>query len=88
MTPVITLKGVGKRYKISSSRSSWIKDLLTPGKASSTHEFWAVEDVDLEIEAGSTLGVLGRNGAGKSTLLKMISGVSRPTAGEVRVDGR
>ena len=88
MTPVITLKGVGKRYKISSSRSSWIKDLLSPGKASSTHEFWAVEDVDLEIEAGSTLGVLGRNGAGKSTLLRMISGVSRPTAGEVRVDGR
>ena len=88
MTPVITLKGVGKRYKVSSSRSSWIKDLLSPGKASSTHEFWAVEDVDLEIEAGSTLGVLGRNGAGKSTLLKMISGVSRPTAGEVRVDGR
>jgi ABC-type polysaccharide/polyol phosphate transport system ATPase subunit len=88
MTPVITLKGVGKRYKISSSRSSWIKDLFSPGKASSTHEFWAVEDVDLEIEAGSTLGVLGRNGAGKSTLLKMISGVSRPTAGEVRVDGR
>jgi len=88
MTPVISLKGVGKRYKISSSRSSWMKDLLSPGKASSTHEFWAVEDVDLEIEAGSTLGVLGRNGAGKSTLLKMISGVSRPTAGEVRVEGR
>lgn len=87
MTPVISLKGVGKRYKISSSRSSWIKDLFRPGK-SSTHEFWAVEDVDLEIEAGATLGVLGRNGAGKSTLLKMISGVSRPTAGEVRVDGR
>ncbi len=88
MTPVISLKGVGKRYKISSSRSSWIKDLFRPGKASSVHEFWAVEDVDLEIEAGSTLGILGRNGAGKSTLLKMISGVSRPTAGEVRVDGR
>jgi len=88
MTPVISLKGVGKRYRISSSRSAWMKDLFRPGKASSTHEFWAVEDVDLEIEAGSTLGVLGRNGAGKSTLLKMISGVSRPTAGEVRVDGR
>jgi ABC-type polysaccharide/polyol phosphate transport system ATPase subunit len=88
MTPIISLKGVGKRYRISSSRSAWIKDLFRPGKGSSTHEFWAVEDVDLEIEAGSTLGILGRNGAGKSTLLKMISGVSRPTAGEVRVDGR
>ncbi len=88
MTPVISLKGVGKRYRISASRSSWIKDLFSPGKASSTHEFWAVEDVDLEIEAGATLGILGRNGAGKSTLLKMISGVSRPTAGEVTVNGR
>ncbi len=39
-------------------------------------------------EPGTTLGVLGRNGAGKSTLLKMISGVSRRTTGEVRVDGR
>ena len=87
MTPVISLKGVGKRYRISASRSSWMKDLFRPGKTS-THEFWAVEDVDLEIEAGATLGVLGRNGAGKSTLLKMISGVSRPTTGEVRVDGR
>ena len=87
MSSVISLKGVGKRYRISASRSSWIKDLFRPGKTS-THEFWAVEDVDLEIEAGSTLGVLGRNGAGKSTLLKMISGVSRPTAGEVTVDGR
>ncbi len=88
MTPVISLKGVGKRYRISASRSSWIKDLFRPGKGSSTHEFWAVEDVDLEIESGATLGILGRNGAGKSTLLQMISGVSRPTAGEVRVDGR
>ncbi len=87
MTPVISLKGVGKQYRISASRSSWIKDLFRPGKTS-THEFWAVEDVDLEIEAGATLGILGRNGAGKSTLLKMISGVSRPTTGEVRVEGR
>ncbi|CAA9467863.1 MAG: Teichoic acid export ATP-binding protein TagH [uncultured Rubrobacteraceae bacterium] len=87
MTPVVSLKGVGKRYRISSSRSSWIKDLFRPGK-SSAHEFWAVEDIDLDIEPGATLGILGRNGAGKSTLLKMISGVSRPTAGEVRVEGR
>lgn len=88
MTSVISLKGVGKRYRISASRSSWMKDLFRPGRKSGTHEFWAVEDVDLEIEAGATLGILGRNGAGKSTLLKMISGVSRPTTGEVRVDGR
>ena len=87
MTSVVSLKGVGKRYRVSSSRSSWFKDLFHPGK-SSTHEFWAVEDVDLEIEPGATLGILGRNGAGKSTLLRMISGVSRPTTGTVEVRGR
>ena len=88
MSSVVSLKDVGKRYRISSSRSAWIKDLFRPGKASSTHEFWAVEDIDLEIEQGSTLGILGRNGAGKSTLLRMISGVSRPTTGTVEVRGR
>jgi ABC-type polysaccharide/polyol phosphate transport system ATPase subunit len=88
MTPVISLKGVGKRYRISSSRSAWMKDLLRPGKRSSTHEFWALEGIDLEVERGSTLGILGRNGAGKSTLLQIISGVTQPTVGDVRVDGR
>lgn len=87
MSSVVSIKGVGKRYKVSSSRSSWFKDLFRPGKTS-THEFWAVEDIDLEIERGATLGILGRNGAGKSTLLRMISGVSQPTTGTVEVRGR
>ena len=87
MSSVVSLQGVGKRYKVSSSRSSWFKDIFRPGKTSS-HEFWAVEDIDLEIEQGATLGILGRNGAGKSTLLRMISGVSRPTTGTVEVRGR
>ncbi len=88
MTSVVSLRGVGKRYRISPSRSAWIKDLLSPGKASRTHDFWALEDVDLEVERGITLGVVGRNGAGKSTLLQIISGIIQPTTGAVAVDGR
>ncbi|MFQ5720218.1 MAG: ABC transporter ATP-binding protein [Acidobacteriota bacterium] len=50
--------------------------------------FVAVDDVDLSIEAGESVGIVGANGAGKSTLLKLICGVLHPTAGSVEVDGR
>lgn len=87
MTPALSIKGVGKRYKVFSSRREQLKSTLGLGKKSD-HEFWALKDIDLEVEPGTTLGILGRNGAGKSTLLRIISGVSQPTTGTVEVNGR
>ncbi len=87
MTAVIELDGVGKRYQKLDEQAMLLKSLL-PFARPVSRELWALRDITLSLAEGETLGVLGHNGAGKTTLLRLLSGVTRPTEGRLRVVGR
>ena len=86
--PAVSVKGVSKRYRIFPTERDRLKEALSFGKKKYGHDFWALQDINLEVEPGTTLGILGRSGAGKSTLLSIISGILQPTSGTVEVSGR
>ena len=58
------------------------------GNGLEKQEFWALQDVDFQIEKGEVLGIIGPNGAGKSTALKLLSGIMNPSKGEIKINGR
>lgn len=93
MSAAIALDGVSKVYRRYGPRrrAGTIKSALLGGGrpgAGRGETFSAVDGVSLRVPQGAALGIVGRNGSGKSTLLKLMAGITRPTAGSVRVRGR
>lgn len=88
MSPSVVVRGVSKQFVLRHDRSMKQLVMARLRGTSLTDRFDALKDVDLEIEHGDSLALLGMNGSGKSTLLKIISGVMRPDAGSVAVAGR
>jgi lipopolysaccharide transport system ATP-binding protein len=104
MVASIRVENLGKHYRVNHAvqpspyrtlRESLVDLMASPlrrwrqrGGEGASEEFWALKGVNFDIKAGEVVGIIGRNGAGKSTLLKILSRITRPTTGRVRLNGR
>ncbi len=96
---VIRVSNLGKKYRLGATLSpDTLRDHIMHAagrllgrngtRKTAAGDFWALKDVSFEVRQGEVLGVIGPNGAGKSTLLKILTKITEPTEGEVRIKGR
>jgi lipopolysaccharide transport system ATP-binding protein len=95
--PVLQVSGISKRYRLGEfSGDTMLREavadgfrrLVGRGKREEARTIWALQDVSFQVQQGEVLGIIGRNGAGKSTLLKLLSRITYPTSGSLKVSGK
>src|SRR5215470_10909476 len=93
---MIRVERIGKRFRLGSTvRHDTLRDAIAhrftrrrPAPERDPAELWALRNVSFDVDEGEVVGVVGRNGAGKSTLLKVMSRITPPSEGCIRLRGR
>ncbi len=86
--PAIQVQHLSKKYQIYGRPWDKLREVLRLSGKPLHREFWALDDISFEIDAGQTLGIIGQNGSGKSTLLQVLAGIMRQTRGNCHVNGK
>ena len=91
----ISVRNLSKAYTIAHNAEKHtmlseaiMQTLRQPFRRQEKETFWALRDINFDVKKGDVVGIIGRNGAGKSTLLKVLSRITEPTTGEIRLYGR
>ena len=87
----VSVKNLGKKYRhrVGGGNFMTLRDQWSGWRQQSTvEEFWALQEINFQLEQGQVLAVVGRNGAGKSTLFKILSRITPPTIGEISLRGQ
>jgi lipopolysaccharide transport system ATP-binding protein len=84
---VVLVQNLSKLYRLYKRPADRLRELL-PGAAPAHRDFWALRDINFEVERGEALGLVGPNGCGKSTLLQLVCGILQPSKGRVVTRGR
>ncbi len=83
----IEVNDIWKKYRVDYKRRISLKEsLLNLGRKKT--DFWALQGISFQVEKGEIIGIIGSNGSGKTTLLRIILGITKPTRGKIKVNGR
>jgi ABC-type polysaccharide/polyol phosphate transport system ATPase subunit len=86
---IIKLENVGKHFTLFHQKESRVRNLFSAISGDKVkEEYWALKDIDMGVERGKIVGVIGRNGAGKTTLLNILAGIFPPSEGKININGK